>query len=266
MDEKKIDLSIVTVTYNSEKYIKKLLVSLDKFIPERSEVIVVDNNSSDNTLNILKSRKNIHLIENDSNDGFAKGSNKGAEEARGEYLLFLNPDTDILDNSISILLDFIKSHQEVGLVGPALIEPLGNTQPSVRNLPTILGAFAQYYLGVKNKYDNYVPEGQDPVEVQSVFGAAIMLKKATFAKIGGFNEKYFMYFEDLELCKSVRNLGLKAYYLPKAKFSHVVGGSISEAKLKWIANSTNIYHGTTQAFLIHFIIRLRNALKRRLHI
>lgn len=266
MDEKKIDLSIVTVTYNSEKYIKKLLDSLDKFIPERSEVIVVDNNSSDNTLNILKSRKNIHLIENDSNDGFAKGSNKGAEEARGEYLLFLNPDTDIIDDSINSLLDFIKNTSDAGVVAPTLIEPSGKIQPSVRNLPSIIRALEQYYLGVKNSYDAYVPEGNTPIEVESVFGAAIMMKQEVFEKIGGFDERYFMYFEDLELCKKIRELGFKIYYLPKTKFIHVVGGSISENKLKWINNSTRIYHGALNAFLIHWLIRLRNALIKYLHI
>lgn len=266
MDEKIVDLSVVIVTYNSEKYIKKLLDSLDKFIPSSTEVIIVDNKSMDATLEILKSRKDIRLIQSETNSGFAKGSNRGAKDAKGEYLLFLNPDTDILDNSISILLSFIKSHKKVGLVGPRLNEPSGKTQPSVRNLPTLWGAFSQYYLGVKNKYDDYVPEGADPVEVESLFGAAMMLKKTVFEKIGGFNEKYFMYFEDLELCKAIRNLGLKIYYLPQAKFGHVVGGSISEAKLKWIADSTDTYHGVIQAFLIHFIIRLRNALKRRLRI
>lgn len=266
MDEEKVDLSIITVTYNSQKYIKRLLDSLNKFRPERTEIIIVDNKSSDNTLKILKSRKNIRLIENDSNDGFAKGSNSGAKIAQGEYLLFLNPDTDIFDDSISALLSFIKSNKDVGLVGPALIEPSGKTQPSVRNLPTLEGAFLQYYLGFKNKYDDYVPEGEDSVEVESLFGAAMMIKKTTFEKVGGFDERYFMYFEDLELCKAVKNLGLKVYYLPKARFTHVVGGSISEAKTRWIADSTNIYHGSTQAFLIHFIIRLRNALKRRLRI
>lgn len=259
------NLTVITVTYNNEGVINDYLDSL-KNLPRISEVVIIDNNSTDNTVNILKKRKEIKLIESMENLGFSKACNLGAKNSNGEYLLFLNPDTKILDNAISKLLEFYKSHKNSGVVAPQLIEADGSIQPSVRKFPTVWGAIEEFYLGKTNAYEAYVPEGSDPIKVDAVFGAAMLIERQVFNVIGGFDEKYFMYYEDIDLCKKIKQRGLEIYYIPGSKVIHKVGGSISLKKLDWIKQSTRIYHGYINNFFLYLVLRPRRVFKKILGI
>ena len=254
----KILLSVVTVTYNNEEIIDVYINSLLKNLPHQSEVIILDNNSTDKTPQILRARKDIKLIESKQNLGFSKGNNLAVKSAKGEYLFFLNPDTEVLDDAIRRLLSFMSEHSDAGIVAPKLIERTGKVQPSVRKPPSLIGALKEYFLGIKNSYEAYVPKGENPQIVECVVGGAILLKRNIFEKVGGFDERYFMYFEDLELCKRIRQLGYKIYYLPEAKIIHEVGGSVSPLKKQWIVESAEIYHGKMTNFLLFILLRTRN--------
>lgn len=267
-------LSIITVTFNNEKNIKNYLKSVIAKKPEDSEVILVDNASLDKTKEFIKEFKEVILIDNSVNVGFSMANNQASKLAKGEYLLFLNPDTLILNDSINKLLSYAKT-SSAGIISPRLVLPNGEIQPNVRRKPSILGVIKEYYLGIKNSFAEYVPDSTDAVKVECVYGGAMLIKRDLFSKIGRFNEKYFMYYEDLDLCDRIRKLGLDIVYYPKSLIKHDVGTSSKTleksnlAKFKFLINfipfrnsgslyyslkSGNIYHGKFKAFLIRLLI------------
>lgn len=253
-------VSILTVTYNSSDFIVKSLkaVIANTHIP--FEVIIVDNHSQDDTLDkIRKSGIKVKLIPQASNLGFSKANNIAVKESSGEYLMFLNPDTQVKNNCIDELLHYLKTHSKVGLVAPQLIESGKNIQRSVRRLPTIFGAFKEYYLKINNSYEDYHPTEDVPEEVDSVVGAAMLIKKDVYIKSGGFSEKYFMYFEDLELCKNIKKIGLKIIYLPIAQAIHKIGASAAtnSKTSQYLKDSAEIYHGKLTNFFLQLILKAR---------
>lgn len=260
-------VSVIIVSYNSEDFIEKCLTSLLENLPKNGEVVVVDNASEDKTLEVLSKLKvkseNLKVIENKNNLGFAKANNLAGREAKGEYLFFLNPDTEIPDqvrddvSLFDMLINFYAENPDSGIVAPKLVMENGQIQPSVRKLPTILGAFKEYILGIKNAYSEYVPDGDNPVEVEMVYGAAILIRKIFFERLGGFDEKFFLYYEDANLCKQVRDFGKKVYYYPGVSISHLVGATKSDQdKAKLNYESSIKYHGIIGAFMLQLIFFL----------
>ncbi len=274
-------LSVITVTFNNEETISDHLKSLQKTLPDQSEIIIVDNASSDSTVEIVKSFKRVELVSNSENLGFSKANNQAARVARGEFLFFINPDVQI-EGSIKTMLDYIESNPEVGILAPKLIDSTGKTQESVSKFPTLWGAVKEYLLDQKNSYDEYAPKTDQPVEVEVVYGAAMLLPAQVFKKIGGFNQKYFLFYEDIDLCKKVHQLSLKVIYFPSVVFKHWKGVSMKEAErmpvgirtLSWfiplrasgsryyMIKSTQLYHGVTVATLIRILMYLRTKIER----
>lgn len=257
-------LSIVIVTYNSANHIKACLESIVKTKARDCEIIIVDNGSEDNTKEIVEKFRRVLLITSQENLGFGKGSNKGASKANGEFLLFLNPDTKVTKDALVKLVEFANNN-EFGIVAPSLIKPSGEIQASVSNNPTIWNATKEYFLGIKNSYSEYVPKGREVAEVECVYGAAMLIKRSIFEKLGGFSAKYFMYFEDLDLCRRVRNLGLKIFYLPTVKIYHDVGGTIDsrENSKRWLIESAKIFHGSLNYYFIYLILFIGQKLRKK---
>lgn len=249
-------LSIITVSYNSEEFIEDFIRSVLKFKPENSELIILDNGSTDKTVEIIKKYSGkLKVIESSENLGFSKGNNKAEKEAEGEYLFFLNPDTQ-LTQPIDGLIEYYEG-TGAGMVAPKLVMENGQIQESVKNLPTIGRAFQEYVLGKKHTYSQYVPQGDDPIEVESVYGAAMLIKKDLFEKLKGFDEKYFLYYEDTVLCKRVRNSGKKIYYYPGVSIKHLVGAAKSEKdRYKLNLNAARTYHGWFSAQVLQLIFKL----------
>lgn len=284
-----VKVSVLTVTFNNAQTILGYLESLYKYLPRNSEIIIVDNNSTDATVDIIESFKSSHrsnsvvLINNNDNPGFSVGNNQAAQRAKGDFLLILNPDIEIKRGSLEKLVSFIEDKTDVGILAPRLIMPDGKIQKSVKKLPTVWRVLKQYYLGVKNEYEEYAPGSEEPVEVEAVYGAAMLISKEVFRKIRGFDEKYFIYYEDLDLCRRIKAAGYKIVYYPKATFLHHIGGSRVESKqlpwgLRTLANfipiretgrfyhqivSGNIYHGIFVAFIIRILIYI--AVKTRIY-
>src|SRR3989344_5794294 len=210
-----ITLSIIIVSFNSESFIEKCISSVLKNIPKDAEVIVLDNASSDTTVAKLKKfSTKIKLIESGENLGFSSGNNKALTQAEGEYIFFLNPDTEVNFTIFGDLIFFYKETPYAGIIGPKLVMPDGKIQESVKNLPTIAGAIKEFVFGINHAYTQYVPKGNQPIEVESMYGAAMLIKRLLFEEVGGFDEKFFLYYEDMDLCRRVRNLGKKVYYYP----------------------------------------------------
>lgn len=258
-------ISVVIVAYNSQDFLERCIKSILKFLPKNGEVLVVDNASTENTSKILqKFGLKIKLIKSEENLGFGKGNNLAVEQARGEYLFFLNPDTELVGSTFEPLMDFYAKTKNIGIMAPKLIMPNGQTQPLVKELPTVWGAFNEYVLGVKNSYSEYAPQTDQPVEVGMVYGAAMLIKKELFDSVGGFDEKYFMYYEDADLCRKVSKLGKKVYYFPGVVIKHIVGGvktDLDRYKLNY--DSFVKYHGVLVSAILLLIFQIPR-LKRRL--
>lgn len=228
-----MNLSIIIVTFNSNIYIKECLESVFKNLTESKnhEIIIIDNNSSDSTVETVNVMKNnfTRIILNSSNVGYAKSVNQGVRQAAFENILLLNPDTVIYSNSISCLLAAL-SLDNIGVVGPKLINRNGSFQlSSRRHFPTFLilaiHIFKLNKLFPKSrlfgKYNYTFIDSEAVLDVDSTSGACMMFKKRVFNAINGFDELFFMYFEDTDFCTRVKDEGYRVLYYPSAQVIHL---------------------------------------------
>jgi len=189
--------------------------------------------------------------------GFAKANNQGIDKARGKYILLLNSDTKVKQNSVKKLIDFAESKGDAGVVGARLLNSNGSIQGSVFRFPTIFRALRQYWLGEKRILDKYYPKGDKYGVVESVVMAAFLITPNAAKKVGMLNEKFFMYFEDLDYCKRVNDVGLKVYYLPSALVYHyhgVSGKGRKKLQRERLVASSKIYHGLIKHYLFNLVI------------
>lgn len=267
-----INLSIITVSYHSEKFIEKYLNALLHFAPADCEIIIVDSGSKDNTVKKIKQylskspkRNKVKLIESKENIGFGRGNNLAVKRSKGRYLFFLNPDTE-LKSSLNVLTSFYQHTKDAGVVAPKLVMGDGRVQPSVKNLPTVRGAFKEYVLGIKHSYSEYTPVTDQVLEVESVYGAAMLVSREVFNRVHGFNEKFFLYYEDVDFCKRVRKLGKKIYYHPGVEIMHLVGAAKGdEDRYQLNQKAARIYHGFFGMWFLKTIF-LVPRLRRRLNL
>jgi len=262
-----MDLSIILVSFNVrsllEKCVSSLLSSGDNFF---KEIILVDNNSEDESREFLrdlelKKYRNIEIkiVLNKKNLGFAKAVNQGIRVAKGKYILLLNPDTRVKKDSLEKLINFAEKNPEAGVIGAQLVNPDNSAQPSVYHFPSWWRAILEFWFGKKGAYEKYVPSGGKAVEVDAVTGAAMLISRKTFEKVGLFDERYFMYFEDLDFCRRVKKAGLKVYYLPETKILHYHGQSaakVGNQAHQWLTQSSKIYNGIFKYWLLTGIIWL----------
>ena len=265
MQKRKVELSIIILNYNTgdifSKCVDSVLRATENLQSPHSELILLDNASTDNSFKVPKKERVIG-IQNGSNLGFARGCNRGIREAKGKYVLLLNPDTVVIKDAIQKLLDFAKACPDAGAVGPKLLNPDGTTQPSAFYLPTLWGAIKEFWLGQKGIYSKYIPKKRSVeslVAVEALVMAAFLLTPRALKKVGFLNEKYFMYFEDLDYCRNLKSAGLKVYYLSEAEVIHyhgVSGKNVASQENQWrrLIPSSKIYHGTLTHNLINFVI------------
>ncbi len=250
-------ISIIIVTWNTAQITQKCVDTINKFIPDQ-EIIVVDNGSQDNTVEVLKKIKNVKIIENGANLGFAKANNIGFKYVTNDYVVFMNSDIELLDNSILNMVNLLKSDKNIGLIGPKFLNLDLTPQASVFPPQTCLNAFKEFWLG-QSSYSKYIPTGNNPVPVSYISGGCIAVNKNFFEKIGKWNEKYFFYFEDMDLCRQVRHFHKKIIFYPQCQVIHHHGASgknIAPAKDQWkrLIPSSKKFHGLLRHYLINFII------------
>lgn len=259
-----MDISIIIPSFNTKELTIACIRSIENDNSDLAkEVIIVDNASNDGTyesvskLNLNKIKTTI--VQNNINVGFAKACNKGIRRSLGKYILLLNSDTEIVSGALQKMVEFAESTPNLGLVGARLLNSDGSVQPSCFKLPTIIRAIQQYWFGKKNTLDKYYPKGINPIEVEGLVGAALLITPICIKKIGLLNEKYFMYFEDLDYCRRVRSGGLKIVYLPVAEIIHFHGESgknLESRDNQWrrLISSSKIYHGFLRYYLFFFIM------------
>lgn len=244
-----IVLSIIILSYNTKdltlKCIQSVIKKYDKELEkDKIEIIVVDNASNDGSpeeiLKIKNKISNIKLIENKENVGFAKGCNIGAKETMGKYILFLNSDTQVEDDGFLKMTEFLEKNPKVGILGGKLYNTDGSAQPSsgkfynLQNLIIMLLGFERlgFLRGSPNKIQ----------KVDWVSGACMMVRGDIFEKLAGFDEKFFMYMEDMEICFRAKKLGFSTYFYPNLRLKHKSLGSSSRTFA-----IINIYRG-----ILHF--------------
>jgi len=233
-------VSVIIVSYNVKRYVTHCIetVLCSDYIGEK-EIIVVDNNSFDETSQYLReSFPEIKLIENHKNVGFGKAVNHAAETATGEYLLILNPDTILQENTISTFVNYLKTHSEVGLIGPKIINPDGTLQLTCKRsfptfsvaLPKLLG-FSKIFPQTKwaGKYNLTYLDPNKIHSVDAVSGSCIFIRKTLFHEIDGFDEQFFLFGEDLDLCFRMKQKGHEIHYVPSTQILHYKGESVKFA-------------------------------------
>ena len=220
-------LSVVIVNYNVRYFLELCLKSVTAAIAAiDAEIIIVDNNSSDESCDMVKRKfPNVCLIENKENIGFSKANNQGVKIANGEYVCILNPDTVVAEDTFLKLIHFSDSKENLGIVSCKLIDGAGKFLPeSKRNIPTRTVAIKKL-LGFSESYYAFNVNSNEIDKVSVFVGAFMLLKKELYNKIGGFDERYFMYGEDIDLSYSVLNSGYDNYYFGKTTIIHYKGES-----------------------------------------
>ncbi len=229
-------LSVITVTYNSGRFLQRCLASLERHLRTlRPQICVVDNASVDGTVDLVRSHfPGVHLIRNDRNLGFAAGLNAGLRATDGHYVLWLNPDTELLNDSWSALIEHLEANSAVGILGPKLVNPDGARQLSCRSFPSYRTAlFHRYSLLThwfpRNRYSReYLhPDWDDPTvrDVDWVSGACLLHRRRVADELGGLDERFFMYCEDVDFCLRARKRGWITRYHPAVRVMHQIGAS-----------------------------------------
>lgn len=252
-----IDLSIITVGYRSEKTIGPFLDSIKKSRDGlKKEIIVVDNYPMDKGAEIAKNHPlKPKVLTNKENVGFSKAINQGFLVSKGKHILVINPDTRIKGNAIKLLFDFAQSHPVLGAVAPKLLYNDGKIQPSCYKLPTVGNAIKYYFFGCKNCYNKYFP-GNKTTKVDIAVMAAFLIPRSTFNQVGGLDERFFLYYEDIEYCRRLKKFHLPVYFYPKAVVMHVHGasGNFSSHLSSPLAKSAEIYHGKFGSSMINLVL------------
>jgi N-acetylglucosaminyl-diphospho-decaprenol L-rhamnosyltransferase len=232
-----IDLSIVIISYNCKDYVLKCLESIftqDKGLLQ-VEVIVVDNASQDSTIKaITELFPSVLLIKNDENQWFTRAVNQGIRKSCGRYVLSLNPDTRLLtpDGLIKIV-KYLDVHPKVGMLGVKLLNPDGTVQADCERFPGLAWVFCHYFLihnlfplnPVKRhwRYDNW--DRQDTRVVDYVSGACMIIRRQVFDQVGLFDEKYIMYWEESDFCRTAHKAGWQTVHLAEVEVLHYWRGS-----------------------------------------
>jgi GT2 family glycosyltransferase len=220
------DISVIIVSYNCSDALKECLNSMAFQNCVTFEIVVVDNASGDDSAAYLKNQHYKKILSS-RNLGFAAAVNLAVGQAEGLYLLILNPDTSLSPDALHGLFEFAECNPNAGIVSAMLISPEGGIQLSARTLPRrrdfILGRGSPLFkLGLTGEKEaGYIfPSDEQPLQVQSVSATALLIKHEIFKNIGGFDPRFFMYLEDVDLCRRISEKGLEIWILPSVKIKH----------------------------------------------
>lgn len=272
-----IDLSIIVVNYNVKEFLKNLIDSIKKATQNfSSEIIVVDNASDDGSVELIKDKfPEIILIDNKTNLGFGKANNQGLQIAKGKFILLINPDTLVAEDTFTKMIEFFNANPEAGMAGCKILNPDGTLQLACRRsfpgpwtaftkvtgLSTIFPKsklFARYNL-------TYLDENQT-YEVDAISGSFMMMRKEVYEKVGGFDEQFFMYGEDLDLCYRIQKAGYKIFYVHSTQIIHYKGestkrSSLDETKIFYQAMHLFVKKHLSSSLIVEMILRFAIAIR-----
>lgn len=241
-----IELSVIIVSWNVRELLDKCLASLS--LAQRRialedagefslEIIVVDSASGDGSAELVRDMyPAVTLLAQDENIGFTRGNNLGLMRARGDYLLLLNPDTEVCADALGKMIAFMITHSHVGILGPQTLNSDGSHQSTRRRFPTLAtGIFESTWLSawapasMERDYRLLDKRDDDVLEVDWAQGSALMLRRAVYEAIGGLDEGYVMYSEELDYCRRAKSAGWRVYYHGGARITHHGGKSSEQA-------------------------------------
>ncbi len=261
-----MELSIIIVNWNVRDLLEKALQAIAKYPPKvEYEVFVVDNASQDKSAELVRAKfPQVKLIASEKNLGFAGGNNLGLQKATGEYLLLLNPDTEVKEGALQAYIDFFKHHPHAGAVGVRLLNSDGSLQRSCKSFPSwrtlFWSAFFLDTLFPRSKlfgeYEMGYFEHDHERLVDQPMGAALGVRKAVVGKIGLMDEQFYMYFDEVDWCKRIKKAGYEIWFSPLASITHHWGKSTSQAQLnmnwQWYKSLYRYFrkHSKLPAFLV----------------
>ncbi|MDD5679709.1 MAG: glycosyltransferase family 2 protein [Candidatus Omnitrophica bacterium] len=273
--DKKTDISVVIVNWNVRDFLKKSLESIYRFTEDVDfEVWVVDNNSSDGSGEMVaKEFPQVHLIANKENLGFSRANNMALTKSNGRYVLLLNPDTELIDNSLKAMTMFMDDHADIDAIGCKLIFPDGSLQYSARHFPSLFTDFMES-LGLdgafpKSAFFNYYKMGEwdhdDMRPIDVPYGASLLIRRNTLEKIGFMDERFFMYYDEIDLCYQIKKNGGKIYFIPDIKIIHNSNRSSNQIPLscaEWKLTSKLLFYeknyGSWSVFALFFNLVLHS--------
>lgn len=219
-------LSVILVNYNDKPHLGPCL---DSLLPEVSgpgdEILLVDNASTDGSLELLAARyPSVRVLANAENVGFARANNQAIRESRGGYLLFLNTDTHVRPYAIHRLIETLEGEPGSGAVGPALVHPGGRFQVSYGREVGFFGQVVQKTL--LNPWAKHsLPRRKKPKDVAWLSAACLLARREVIDQVGGFDENFFIYFEDIDLCRRIRAAGWRLIFDPRVQVQHEGGAT-----------------------------------------
>ncbi len=282
MQKVNLDLSIIILSHNSKEHLKELLPSVfgsegvgfatpttlrpsaGPLIEKEgnaprytAKIIIVDNGSTDGTVEWVEEYRTkseslynctnfqMEIIRN-INTGFAHGNNFGIKQSSGKYILLLNPDTKVQPDTFKIMLDFMESRPDVGITGCKIVKPDGTLDLACRRrFPNPANSFKTLFLKDRRNYNYIGVDENQSMEVDSVVGAFLLIRRSVIEKIGLLDESFFMYGEDLDWCWRCKETGLKVWYFPRTFITHFKGASSAKTpfrSLKWFHDAMWIFY------------------------
>ncbi len=195
-------------------------------IADRMEILVIDNHSNDDSIAILRARlkniPNLRILESRKNEGYGQGNELGMRQARGRYILIVNPDNELMPDALEKMTKEMDEHPDIGILAPKLIHEDGSVRSSARALPTFFDAIIKRTMFSRvfpARMDRYLERQMNPNQdrdVDWVVGACILIRRTALETIGGFDPRFFLFFEDMDLCRRCKNAGYRVRYFPKA--------------------------------------------------
>lgn len=233
-------LSILIVNWNTRDLVINCINSILANAPNFDyQIIVVDNYSGDGSVdalvNLFGHNKKIEVIQSLRNLGFARGNNLAYQNSAGEYILMLNPDTEVRAEALENLVEYLEAHPEVGILGPQLRNLDGTVQPSVRRFPGIwsgvlvFSGLHRFFRPRRYLMDEFSYE--QTAEVDQVMGAALLTRRNIIEKLGFLDENFWLWYEEVDFCKRVKDAGHQVKYYPKAVIMHQGGQSFSQMEV-----------------------------------
>lgn len=279
-----VDLSVVIVSWNVRDLLRRCIHSVvtgAELSPDGGayqigewsvEILVIDNASTDGSPEMVRDEfPRVHLIANDENRGFTAANNQGLARSRGRYLLLLNPDTEVVGDALATMLRYAEANTDVGALGPRLLYPDGSIQSSRRRFPAFATALVESTVVQEWWQDNrilrryYMTDTPDDAiqSVDWVVGACLLVRRQAFEQVGGLDEGYFMYSEELDWCRRIKTGGWEIVYLPTASIIHHEGKSSEQvvpARHVYFQSSKVRYfrkhHGAFQAESLRWFLLL----------
>lgn len=226
MENERPLVSALVLNYRSPRDTVKCVSSLlDQTIADRLEILVGDNSSQDESIGMFRARwktahAHVHIIETGANRGYGKGNNFLARFALGRYLLIINPDNTVPADAVGTMVRLLEEHPDIGILGPALMHPDGSFRPSARRFPTFCDLLWKRFSPAswqRAYQQRMAAAGSGLIDVDWLVGACLLMKRDLFSQLDGFDPRFFLFFEDIDLCRRAKLLGKRIAYIPSVR-------------------------------------------------